>query len=226
MTTSGITSWPLTAEEIVKQACLELGAINAGEEPTGDEMNDGVLRLNAMLKSWQGDGNLFRETTGNVTVTANAASASAPSDCRDIATVRHVASSTNHRLLTEWMRSEYYSIPNRLQTSSSGPSVYYVQKAIDGLTIYVWPVPTTDITLELDYSKAAETVTDPSETVDVPEDWQEALIMGLASRMASMFGTTRIDPGTVARIDQRAAVLYQHLLDRDRPNSYYFEPDC
>jgi streptomycin 6-kinase len=86
-------------------------------------------------------------------------------------------------------------------------------------------VPSANITLELDYSRAAETVTDPSETVDVPEDWQEALILGLASRMASMFGKARTDGGNVGRIDAKAAALYQHLLDRDRPDSYYFEPD-
>jgi hypothetical protein len=95
-----------------------------------------------------------------------------------------------------------------------------------GLSIYVWPVPSTDITLELDYSRAAETVTDPSETVDIPEDWQEAVVMGLAGRCASMFGITRIDPGTVQRIDAKASSLYQRLLDRDRPDSYYFEPDA
>jgi hypothetical protein len=93
------------------------------------------------------------------------------------------------------------------------------------LTINVWPVPADDIALEVDYSKVAETVTDPSETVDVPEEWTEAVILGLASRCASMFGTTRIDPATVQRIDSKAAQIYMRLLDRDRPNSYFFEPD-
>jgi hypothetical protein len=39
-----------------------------------------------------------------------------------------------------------------------------------------------------------------------------------------MFGTTRIDPGTVQRVEGQAQMLYQRMLDADRPDSYYFEP--
>jgi hypothetical protein len=126
----------------------------------------------------------------------------------------------------QWNRDQYYMLPNRTQTSSSGPSIWYAQKTTSGITIYVWPVTSTDIDLELDYNATVQTVTDPSETIDVPQEWQEFLILGLASRCASMFGTTRVDPATVQRIDGRASALYQRLLDRDRPDSYYFEPDC
>lgn len=225
MTTSGITSWPLTAEEVVTQALVELGAVSSGEIPTGEEMEDGLLRLNSMLKTWAGEGNLYRETTATVTLTGGSPSVDAPSGTRDISSVRHVVSSTYSRQLAEWNRGQYFSMPNRAQTSSSGPSIYYPAKSISGITIYVWPVPSTNITLELDLSRAAETVTDPSETIDVPEEWQEALILGLASRCASMFGITRTDANTVSRIDAKASALYQRLLDRDRPDSYYFEPD-
>jgi hypothetical protein len=223
MPTSGITDWPLTAEDIVTQAMVELGALNSGGTPEGEEMEDGILRLNAMLRTWQGEGNLFRERTGTLVIPAGTASGTLPADVRDVSSVRHVVSPTYNRPLAEWNRGQFYALPNRIAVGN--PTVYYVGRSNGGLTITVWPVPSTDATLELDYSGVAETVTDPSETVDVPEEWQEALILGLASRMASMFGQTRSDPGTVARIDQKAAVLYQRLLDRDRPNSYFFEPD-
>lgn len=226
MSTSGVSSWPLTAQQVVTQACYELGTHSAGETPSGEEMEDGILRLNAMLKTWQGEGNLFRETIENVTITGGNPSVAAPDGTRDVSSIRYVSSATNKRLLTEWNRGQYYSIPNRAQTSSSGPAVYYLAKSTTGLTINVWPVPSADATLELDLQTIAQTVTDPSETVDVPEEWQEALILGLASRMASMMGATRTDPQTVARIDSRAAALYQRLLDRDRPDSYIFETDC
>jgi hypothetical protein len=223
MPTSGITSWPLTAEEIVTQAMFELGAISSGETPSGEEMSDGLTRLNAMLKSWQGEGNLYREASGTLTLLANTASGTLPQGVRDVSSVRHQVSATYNRQLAEWNRGEYMRLPNRAATGS--PTAYYVGRTIDGVVITVWPVPATSITLELDYYRTSETVTDPSETVDVPEEWQEALILGLASRCASMFGTTRIDPNTVQRIDERASALYQRLLDRDRPDSYIFETD-
>lgn len=223
MTTSGITSWPLTAGEIVTQAAYELGAYASGESLSGEDMEDGILRLNAMINYWSGEGNLYRFSTGTLTIPAATGAGTLPSDIKQVASVRHVVSSTNHRQLVSWERSQFYSLPNRASVGS--PSIYYVDRTTSGLAINIWPVPSTDIDLELDYGRGVETVTDPSETVDMPQDWQEALIQGLASRMANMFGSTKTDPGTVSRIDQRAATLYQRLLDRDRPDAYYFEPD-
>jgi hypothetical protein len=226
MPTSGITSWPLTAEEIITQSLVELGAISSGETPTGEEMNDALFRLNSLLKTWAGEANMFRESSGTLVIPGTVGAGTLPAGIRDVSSARHVVSASYKRQLAEWNRSQFYSLPNRAQTTTSGPSVYYVGKGVSGLSIYVWPVPSTDITLELDYSRSAETVTDPSETVDIPEDWQEAVVMALAGRCASMFGDTDISPSTVARIDAKASALYQRLLDRDRPDSYYFEPDA
>lgn len=221
MSVSGVTDWPVTAGEIVTQAMYELGELSQGEDPSGEEMEDGLLRLNAMLRSWSGEGNLFREASGTLTLPAGTASGTLPADVRDVSSVRYVGSF--NRPLAQWNRSQFYSVPNRIQTGT--PVAYYVSETISGRTITLWPVPSAGAKLELDYSRVAQTVTDPSETVDVPEEWQEALIMGLASRLASMFGTTETAPQKVARIDARAQALYQKLLDRDRPDTYIFEPD-
>ena len=221
MSVSGITDWPLTAGDIVKQAMYELGELTQGEDPSGEEIEDGIIRLNGMLRSWGGEGNLFRESSETLTLPAGTASAALPADVRYVNSVRYVGS--YNRPLAAWNRGQFYSVPNRAQSGT--PAAYYVSESISGCTITVWPVPSTDAVLELDYSRQAQTVTDPSETVDVPEDWQEALILGLASRLASMFGTTETAAGKVARIDSRAQALYQRLLDRDRPDAYIFEPD-
>jgi hypothetical protein len=223
VTTSGITTLPLTVEEYVAQAAYELGAYASGEILSGEDMEDGIVRFNGMLKMWAGD-NLYREATTSLTVTAATGTVALPAGARDVASVRHVVSATNKRLLAEWSRGEYYRLPNR--TASGNPTAYYLAKTISALSLYVWPVPAANITLEVDYYRLPEVVTDPSETLDLPEEWQEAVVQGLASRMANMFGSTRTDPSTVARIDQRAAALYQRLLDRDRPDYYSFEPDC
>lgn len=223
MTTSGITSWPLTAGEIVAQAAYELGAYSSGETLSGEDMEDGLVRLNAMLNYWSGEGNLYRQATGTLTIPAGTGAGTLPDDVVTVGSVRHVVSSTYNRQLVPWERAQFYSLPNR--ASVGNPSIYYVGKTLSGLTINVWAVPSTDITLELDYGRAVETVTDIAETLDIPQDWQEAAIQGLASRMANMFGSTKTDPSTVGRIDAKAGALYQRLLDRDRPDAYHFEPD-
>lgn len=223
MSTSGITLWPLTALELVTQAAYELGAYSSGETVSGEDMEDGILRLNAMLNYWSGDGGLYREATGTLVISDGTGAGTLPTEVKSVGSVRQVISPTYNRQLTPWERAQFYSLPNR--KASGNPTIYYVGKTIAGLTIYVWPVPTANITLELDYGRAVEIVTDPNETLDLPQDWQEAVIQGLASRMANMFGSTKTDPQTVARIDSRAAAEYQRLLDRDRPDAYHFEPD-
>lgn len=224
MTTSGVTSWPLTVGDIVTQAAYKLGAYSAGEALSGEDMSDGILTLNGMLNYWAGEGNLFRETTGTLTIPAGVGSVALPSDLRDVNSVRNVLSSGYSRQLQSWNRAQFYALPNRTQASSSGPSCYYLSRGVSGAVLNIWPTPSIDITLEIDYSRMPDTATDPGETVDVPQDWQEALIYGLASRLADIFGSSNTDPGTVARVDQRGQIAYQKLLDRDRPDAYYFYP--
>lgn len=222
MATSGITDWPLTVAEVVRQAMVELGAISSGEEPEATEEADAMIRLNGMLKTWSIKSNLFRESTGTLVVTGGTGAGTLPSEVRGLNSVRMVVSSTYQRPLLEWNRDQYYSMPNR--TAVGNPTVFYLSRTPTASELRIWPVPAADITLHIDYSRRAETVTDPEETLDIVEEWQEAVILGLASRCASMFGTTRLDPQTVARIDGRADALYNDLLDHDRPDSYYFEP--
>jgi len=222
MTTSGVTEWGLTAAAVIRQAMVELGVLNGGDEPEATEEADAMLRLNAMLKTWGGEANLFREATGTLVIVGGSGAGALPSEVRQVNSVRHVSSATYQRPLLEWNRDQYFSLPNR--TAVGNPTMYYLSKTPLVWEIRVWPVPATDITLHIDYSRAVETVTDVEETLDIPQEWQEAVILGLAARCASMFGTTRLDPGTVQRIDAASAAMYQKLLDRDRPDSYYFEP--
>jgi hypothetical protein len=224
MSTSGVTAWSLTARDIVTQAMIELGALASGQEPEAAELNDCLVRLNGMLKSWQGKANLFREATGEVEIPAGSASGVLPAGIRDISSVRQVMSATYERQLAPWQRSQYLSLPNK--AASGNPTAYYLSRQAGGSVMHVWPVPANDITLKIDYSRVAETVTDASQTLDIMEEWQEAVYLGLAARIAGMFGTIRIDPNTVMDVKQRAEQLYQQLLDSDRPDSYFFEADC
>lgn len=213
------TTWALTAGDVVKQAMKELGAIASGEEPTTDEMTDGILRLNGMLNTWAGENNLYREAEGTLTIVGATGAGTLPADIRAVNSVRHVISATNSRPLARWNRDEFYVLPNRATVGN--PSAYYLRKTTSALELYVWPVPADDVDLELDYSRAPNTVATSADALDVPQDWQETVLYGLASRLASMFGGTRVDPGMVQRVDGRASELFQRLLDRDRPDSIY-----
>lgn len=223
MTTSGTTTWSMTARDLVKQAMIEIGALSVGEEPEADEMADSIVRLNAMLKSWSTEGGFgFLEATGTVTIPANTSSGVLAAGIRNIGSARVVVSATNHRAMQAFNRSQYQSLPNKAATGS--PTIYYLADNGDTTTMHVWPVPTAITTISIDYGRVIETVTDASETLDLPQEWQEAVYLGLASRIAGMFGASRVDPAMVGDVKERGERLYNRLLDAERPDSYSFEP--
>ncbi len=226
MPTSGITTWSLTAQQICTAAAEELGILPLGEVLEADEIGTAssgmIMRLNAMLKTWSIKANLFREATGEVEVPAGEGTGTLPQGIRDVSAVRLVLSDTNERPLAEWPRGNYLTIPNK--TTEGDPTAYYLSQGIGGLTVSLWPVPTTDKVLKIDYSRSAEIITSASQTVDIVQEYQEAVYKGLAVRCANMFGAARLDAITLQKVAAEAAELERIMLDADRPNAYIFEP--
>ncbi len=214
MTTSGVTAWSLTARDLITAALQENAIVGLGREPTSAEMTACLLRLNGMLKSWMPGA--FHETTGTVTITGGDASGVLAAGIKRIITARLELTSTE-RQLAEWSRDQYLSLPNK--ASSGDPTIFYQARQLAGITLYIWPVPVANKTLHIDYERVPETVTDINETVDFPQEYQEALYANLALRCAGLFGSP-LNPELVARAQR----LEREMLDSERPDSYTFEP--
>jgi len=220
MPTSGVITSSMTAGQVMTLAMQELGVIGAGETPQGEEYEAMLPRLNFMLKTWQSRGcNLWRETDGSITITANTASGTLSPRVIDVMAAR-VVTGVNEIPLQRWETGEYRQIPNKAQ--SGRPVAYYIDKQRDAVNMYVWPVPTADTTIKLDYARVIEDVLVTTDNLDLPQAWLETAYVCLAARCAALFGATRIDPGTVGEVKQRAAELETELFDMDRPSSVMF----
>jgi len=218
--TSGVISSNMTAGEMMSLAMQEIGAIGAGEQPTGEEYEAMLPRLNFMLKSWQAKGcNLWRETDGTMTIPANTASGALSPIVIDVMAAR-VVDGINEIPLQRWEAGEYRQIPNKAQTGR--PVAYYIDKQRDAVNMFVWPVPVVDTDIKIDYARVIEDVTTTTDNLDIPQQWIETVYVNLAARCAALFGATRIDPNTVGEVKQRAAMLETDLLDMDRPSSVFF----
>lgn len=220
MPTSSEVALELTFADAAKTAAVELGAIGVSDELEDSEQEEMQRRANSMLKTWSVEANLFREASATLTIPGGTGAATLPPEVRDVGNVSLIVSATQNRMLFQQNRSQWMGLPNRSAVGT--PTMFYYSQGASADAIYIWPVPATDVDLAFDYSRGAYVVTAPEETLDIPTEWQEAFYMGLASRCASMFGATRIDPATVARVDAKAAELYQRMLDADRPDSYQF----
>lgn len=212
MATSGVTAWSLTAREIIIAALEENAIIPLGRSPTAAELAKCLLRLNALLKSWAVGRHLEQEYT--VTIPAATASVVLDEDIREVIRANYVRSATFQRLLARWERDDYFDLPNKAAVGE--PVAFYAAKELNATRLYVWPVKATSATLKVDCLRTPETVTDASQTVDFPEEYQEALYTNLAVRCAGLFG---VDPP--AELVARAAILKREMEDGERPASYF-----
>lgn len=220
MTTSGITTGTLIASEIVANAMKKLGVLSSGENPEGSELEDGLSELNWMLKSFAARGlNLWRETEGSAVFAPGVATVVLTPYCLDVTEARLVQSSTFERPLQRWENGQYRQIPNKAQPGY--PTAFYPNKQVDSIAMTLWPVPTVSSTVLYTYARITEDVTDGAQTVDIPQEWLEAIQLGLAARLIPLFGVARLAPDTAQDVRRRAQALEQLLLDQDRPASIY-----
>lgn len=222
MTRPANPDYTFTVANLCLSAALELGAVGIGGTLDSTEEAEMIKRLNSMLAKWSKDANLWRQESGTVTVPGGIGAGTLPSDVHDIRSARIVENSRS-RVLAQWNRDEYFSLPNRDQEGT--PAIFYFSRQIDGVEIYLWPIPPGDVTVELDYGRSFFFAESNSQELDIPEEWHEAALYGLAARCAGIFGATNIAPQTVARIDAQARQSYDRAIDADRPDSYVFEYD-
>jgi hypothetical protein len=218
MATSGTTSFAMTARDIVTAALDESAILPLGELPTPDELGKCIIRLNAMLKSWQMQGCTWKQETISVATVAATASITLPAYVRGVNGVRFVESGTFERQMQRFERDEYFRLPNKASAGKS--TAYYVERSTSGLRLYVWPVPAAVSSLKVDIDRAMDAVTDEDQTVDIPEELQETVYANLAVRCHGLF---QQDRAVSQELAFRAARLEREMLDSYRPASYYLE---
>lgn len=223
MTTSGIISGEITARVVMQNAAEDLGVLGAGEELSAEEFTSMLSRLNWLLKSWQSQGaNLWRTETGEITIPQGSVSGSLDPRVIDVIAARVITGNAPNVIELQMQRieqGEYAQLPNKTQPGR--PTMFFLSKQRNQVDLYVWPVPYQDMDFKIDYARVIEDVTDPNQTLDVPQQWAETVWTNLAVKCATLFGATRLDPNAVALVTQRAAVLKQQLMDMDRPASWF-----
>jgi hypothetical protein len=209
----------MTARDMVTQAVREIGVLASGENPTSEELTDGILRLNSMLKAYAAKGlNLWRDTDGAVDFAPGVSVMPLPGAI-SVGTAKVMLTGGDERLLALWSRDDMVALPN--VTTRGVPVAYAILTATGGLSMQLYPVPDEATTIRYSYGRITDAVMQPSDPVDVPQMFQEAVWTMLAVRLAPMFGKARTDAATVQVVAQRAAEMERDMLDWDRPDAYF-----
>lgn len=216
MATSGVTTWSLTAAQLVEEALSENAILQVGRQPKPAEIAKCILRMNGMFKTWQMQGLGWKQETITQVITGGEAAVVLPSYVREVNGARFVESANYERIMQRFERDEYYRLPNKASAGRS--TAYYIDRNPAAITLYVWPVPADDSDLKLDIDRKLDTVTTAGEAIDFPEELQETVYANLAVRCAGIFGQQPSE-----ELYTRAMRLEREMLDAYRPASYHLE---
>ena len=223
MATSGTTTYSLTAREVITYALRKINMLAENEDASASSAERARIELNDMLKTWQRHASVWRLTEGSLTPVANTASISLSTlrpyrilDCR------YRNTSSIDLPMHEMTRQEYHRLP--VKTTTGTPTNFYFDPQRDVGTLYIWPVlsTVTTETIQTTYQRRFEDVTDLGETLDIAQDAHETVKYNLAARLADDYGRKGEH---ISRVIQRAEMLYQDMLDADRPEVVRFVPE-
>lgn len=203
MATSGSTNFSINRDDIIKRALRLIGVLPQGESPSTDQVTEASLALNGLVKAWQADGMpLWAIRTSSFTLTATSSYTVGIGQTVSISKPLKVLQAWNRnttsnvdvpmRILT---KDEYNRLGNK--TSTGNPIQLYYDPGIDTGTIYLFPVPdTTSIanqTIYFTHQRTFEDFDSSTDTPDFPQEWYDAVVYGLACRLAPEYGVAPTD---------------------------------
>lgn len=129
----------------------------------------------------------------------------------DIVDVRLTRGGTD-RPMIEMSREQYYALP--VKSNQGCPTQWFYDRQRAGGTMYIWPAPdATGGTLKFTYIRKIWDMDSNADDLDLPQEWYEAVIYGLADRMAEDYGLTETPLGQ--RVAEKAALSLQEIKEFD-----------
>lgn len=226
MTTSSVTSWELSRNNIIKSALRKLGVLAAGTEPSTEEYTNATEALNSLVQTLSTEGMpLWKRTTVAITPIAGTASYTVSNIAR-IAQV--VLADNNSGTQIELSPKSYYDYKRLPDTTSGQPTNYVFTPGLENGTLIVWPTPDSSVaankTIEVVYQKEFFTFDISTDTPDFPAYWSDALIYGLAVRLAPEYALPLQDRQLLMREFEMYKAAAESYGD-EAETSLYFQPD-
>lgn len=210
----------ITTRDLIEDALRKIGVVAFDEPMTADQVVNGLRAWNRLLKSWQNRGyNLWAVASQTVTLTTAASYTLSPVRPVRILNARLVRSGIETPMLS-MTRQEYDAMP--VKGSTGLPTRFYYDKQREAALFYIWPVLAVAAgeTIRITFEREAEDQTDVNAVPDIPGEWWEAAVYGLAARLADDY--SRNVPNVVARAEEELRLA----LADDREESLFFGDCC
>ena len=230
MSTSGTTVWSLQRDAVINGALRKLAVLSGGSSAAAYETTNAAEALNAMIKGFQADGMPVWAIKSYTMTTVSGTSAynigvsqtlNTPMPLKVLQAYRNQTNSVNVPM-NIYTNYNYNLLP--LSTSSGVPINLYYQPLSTYGTINLWPIPSdSPTTITLVYQRPFEDMNIATDDFDFPSYWTEALIYGLAWRLAPEYGIPLQDR---AAFQKEAEFFHQQaLFFGQEEGSIYLSPD-
>lgn len=206
-----------TNREICQEALEKIGVVAAGAPMDPHDLNTAVSGLDRLLKSWQNTGHtLWKYDRQSVSLTT--ASSYTLSD-RPLRILNARLKKQGIEIpMVELTREEYDTLPQKGSTGVP-TQFYYDRRQIEGV-LYIWPLLSVvnGETVEISQVSSFSDVV-VNANAEVPDEWLEAVVYGLAARLADEFEVP------ADRVRMRAEIEFDRALGADREGSVFFMAD-
>jgi hypothetical protein len=199
MATSGVTSFQLTRDQLIEAAISKLGVLASGQTPDAADYDKGALFLNtlvAQLRTMQVP--LWARNSYSFSLTANVATynigvgqtLNTPYPLKMLQAYSLQTTGTTKVPIDIVSDFVYNILP--LSSTGSYPVQLTYQPKVNLGVIKVWPTPDTataaNTTITIVYQRPFEYFSNSTDTMDIPEEWYNAIIYKLAVLLAPDWG--------------------------------------
>jgi hypothetical protein len=226
MTTSGTITYQPSTNEIITGAFNLLGVCQEGEALTPRQYSDGLRGLNGLIQTLSAFPHLWTATEGSLALVADQPSYVVSPRALRIVDCRYRLNGIDVPM-TMFSRQEYFDQPNKTVSPSIPVNFYFDPKVADG-TLYLWPCPSAQAaaqyTIHYTYVKFLEIQTATNQTLDIPQQWIEAIMWNLAKRLATQYPVN--DPNLMNLMLAQAQEYWDRLTAWDNePASLFMQAD-
>lgn len=226
MTVSSVTSFNMTADQLVTAALRKLAVLGDGQAPTTTQLSTGREALNVMLKTFQTKGMpLWAIAESSVPLTATRTYPLSYAPLKVLQAIRMDATDGSTVSLESRTHYDYNLLSNTLTTGQA--TTYWYEPLNQTGVLHIWPTPDTYAiahqSIKLVYQRPFYDITTGADTLDFPQFWLEAVIYGLAQRLAPEFGIPLQDRQMY--VQEATLFLNEALSFGTEEGSLFIQPD-
>ena len=184
-----------TANDLIEHAALKLGAKATGETLTADEANDSLDVLNSMLDAMAINGHLVYQIVQDSYTWAAAAASRTIGSSGNLNGTRpdriesaYFRDSNNIDQTVDIIRDRatYDSLSSKSDTTTF-PEILFYDTAYPLGTIYVYPVPSAELTLKLNHWQILQSFAALTTDLSLPRGYQWMIEHNLAVALSPVF---------------------------------------